>query len=158
VFRAQLISLVLLSMLAGTPARADDYELRPPETDLEIRLGPREGAAEVRVFWLCYERDLGAAARSWVGERLRALDCASATASEEREREALLAKLEAAAGGRALGEARKGEVREIDAAPGREKQVSANFCYSGSDVDRVVDWAARQLAARCAEAAPGPTE
>jgi hypothetical protein len=152
--RARPFLLGLAVALASAPTWADDFELRPPETGLELELGPRERAARVRVYWACYERDLGAAARAWVGDRLHALDCASPDAERERDASALRAMLEAAAGGRVLGDPRKGDLRELDAAPGREKQVSANFCYSGTDVDLVVDWAARQLAARCAEAAP----
>ena len=41
------------------------------------------------------------------------------------------------------------DVRNLDAEPGRSKQVSANFCYSAEDVERITAWTRRQLAALC---------
>jgi len=140
--------------LVGAAARADDFELRPPQAELEIELGPRERPARVRVYWLCYERDLAMSARAWVRERLRGIDCASGPG----EPAAVRAELETAAGGPVLGDPRKGDPRELDAEPGREKQLVANFCYTAANVELAVDWATRQVKARCAEVAPARDE
>jgi hypothetical protein len=147
--RRTLLGLALV--LANAPAWGAELELRPPQSELDVPLGPRDGPAKVRVFWVCYERDLGAAARAWLRDRAAHLDCKGAASQPKRDAEALRSALEAAAGGRALGDPKKGEVRSIETALGHEKRVSADFCYSESDVEFVVDWTGRQLAALCAE-------
>jgi hypothetical protein len=150
--RLGLIGLGLV--LAVGPARAADPELRPPQTRLDLELGPRERAPKVRVFWTCFASDLGAAARAWLHARAADLECAT-DAALARDPQVLQAELETAAGGRVLGDPRRGEPRGLDATPGRERQLTANFCYSDPDVEQIGAWTARQLAALCAEA-PAP--
>jgi hypothetical protein len=144
----RVIPVCLAVLLAGGVASAAERELRPPDAKVEIELAPGDDAAELRIFWSCYARDLGAATRSWVRGRAAARDCA-ADAALGRDEKALLQALESAAGGRVLGHPVRGEVREVDASPGREKQITASFCYAAADVEQIAQWARRQLAALC---------
>jgi hypothetical protein len=144
-------------VLAAGSARAADPELRPPETKLELELEARERAPKVRVFWACFASDLGAAARAWLHARAADLECAT-DAALARDPGELQAELETAAGGRVLGDPRRGELRSLDATPGRERQLKANFCYSPSDVEQISAWTGRQLAALCESALPAPQD
>jgi hypothetical protein len=139
----------LVAWLAAAPAAAADLELRPPETRLQIELGPRERPAKVRIYWSCFAGDLGAAARTWLHARAAAPDCSGWAPLLDPRSGALQAELEAAARGRVLGDPRKGDARSLDAAPGRAKQVTANFCYADPDVEWIASWTRRQLAALC---------
>jgi hypothetical protein len=92
------------------------------------------------------------AARGWLHARAADLECTT-DAALARDARALEAELETAAGGRVLGDPQKGEPRGLDATPGRERQLTANFCYSAADVEQISAWTGRQLAALC-ESAP----
>jgi hypothetical protein len=145
------IALGLGLALAVSVAWGDELELRPPKTELEIELGPRDRPARPRVFWLCYAGDLGTAARTWLHARSDRADCAIAGELLDPESPRLAEALVEAAGGRVLGDPRKGETRELDAMPGAQKQLTAHYCYTAADVQIVTDWTRRQLAALCAE-------
>jgi hypothetical protein len=142
-------SIGLVALLAAAPAAAADLELRPPETRLEIELGPRERPAKVRIFWTCFASDLGTAARTWLHARAAAPDCSAWAPLLDPGSSALQTELDDAARGRVLGDSRKGDARTLDAAPGRAKQITANFCYTDSDVEWIGTWTRRQLAALC---------
>lgn len=145
--RLEVIAAVAL--FTALSARAADPELRPPETRSEIELGPRDRPAKLRVFWSCFESDLGAATRAWLHARAERPDCATAAPLLAADSNALAGALEAAAGGRVLGDPEKGEVRSLDAEPGRSKQLTAKFCYSAEDVEQITAWTRRQLASLC---------
>jgi len=149
----RFVAVGLGLLLASGAVRAAERELRPPAAELEVELEPDDGAAKVRVYWSCYARDLGAAARNWVQARAAVLDCTTDAAA--RDEKAVQSALEAAAGGRVLGDPGRGQVREVDASPGREKLIKANFCYSAAAVEQITQWSRRQLAARCSEAQEG---
>jgi hypothetical protein len=139
----------LVVILGSLPARAAELDLRPPQTEVEVVLEPRARPAKVRVFWSCYAADLGAAARSWLHARAARPDCAGSAQLLDERSDALASALETAARGRVLGDPRKGEVRELDARPGRQRQLTAGFCYAEPDVEQITAWTRRQLAALC---------
>jgi hypothetical protein len=143
----RIVRLGLGLLLAAAPVGADELELRPPRASLEVQLGPRERPAKPRVFWLCYGADLGIAARNWLHERVTSSVCE--TALLEPGSDELARQLEAAARGRVLGDAEDGEARSLDPEPGRQKQLTAHYCYTAADVGHIEDWTRRQLAARC---------
>jgi hypothetical protein len=144
------LGFVWLAVILGAPsARAAEVDLRPPEAEIAVELAPRERPAKVRVFWSCYASDLGNAARAWLREYASRPDCARASDLLDERSEALASELEDAARGRVLGDPAKGEVRELDATPGRQRRLTANFCYAAPDVAHITAWTRRQLALLC---------
>jgi hypothetical protein len=141
--------LGLVAISAALSARAADLELRPPQSRSEIELGPRERPARLRVYWSCFGSDLGAAARDWLHARPARPDCATAAPLLAVDSGALASALATAAHGHVLGDPEKGEVQELDAEPGRTRQLTEDFCYSGEDVAQIIAWTRRQLAALC---------
>jgi len=149
--RWSLLGLVAIS--AALSARAAELELRPPQTRIELELGPRERPARLRVYWSCFASDLGAAARDWLHARAARPDCAAAAPLLAVDSGALASALAMAAHGHVLGDPEKGELQNLDAEPGRSRQLTEDFCYSGADVAQIIAWTRRQLAALCDAAA-----
>lgn len=144
-----LLSLALAVALSIPVAARADHELRTPQTELEIDLGLHDPAVSVRVYWSCYERDLGEAARAVAARHEAEPDCDLIRDHYTVVYGSYLGEVEEAAGKLPIGDTSTGARKDVDPDPGETVLIEAEYCYDSRALEEFSTWVEQRLLGLC---------